>query len=70
MFTSKIIHYSYLYFYSIQSCIEFSNFEKLCKNELLEMYKRVAMPLPQRQRGNAKDIDMDIAAEKSITDIR
>ncbi|KAH0945104.1 hypothetical protein HN011_010681 [Eciton burchellii] len=35
------------------SCIEIHNFEKLRRNELLEMYKQVAMPFPQRQR--AKD---------------
>lgn len=34
------------------------------------MYKEVAMPLPQRQRGNTKDLDMDVTPEKSITDIR
>ncbi|KYN09462.1 PREDICTED: uncharacterized protein LOC108769731 [Trachymyrmex cornetzi] len=47
------------------SCIEILKFEKLCKSELLEMYKRVAMPLPQRQHGNAKNIDM--ISENSIT---
>ncbi|XP_012233917.2 uncharacterized protein [Linepithema humile] len=51
------------------SCIDFSNFENLGKTKLLEMYKRVAMPLPQRQRGNVKDVDMDVTPEKSITDI-
>lgn len=49
------------------SCIEFSNFEKLRKYELLEMYKQVAMPFPQRQRGNVKDAAMDIRDNDSIT---
>ncbi|EZA48762.1 hypothetical protein DMN91_005217 [Ooceraea biroi] len=50
------------------SCIDIRNFEKLCKSELLEIYKRVAMPLPQRQRGNAKDSDKEVGiiTEKSI----
>ncbi|KAK2582073.1 hypothetical protein KPH14_002777 [Odynerus spinipes] len=36
------------------SCIEIKNFEKLSKTELVEIYKRVALPLPQRQHGNKK----------------
>ncbi|EGI61099.1 Larval cuticle protein A2B [Acromyrmex echinatior] len=48
------------------SCIEILKFEKLCKSELLEMYKRVAMPLPQRQHANAKNI-VDMISENSIT---
>ncbi|XP_070161118.1 uncharacterized protein [Polyergus mexicanus] len=42
------------------SCIEIVNFEKLCKSELLEMYKQVAMPLPQRQCGRVKNLDTEI----------
>lgn len=34
------------------SCIEIKDFEKLSKTELIEIYKRVAMPLPQRQHGD------------------
>ncbi|XP_011862092.1 PREDICTED: uncharacterized protein LOC105558792 isoform X2 [Vollenhovia emeryi] len=49
------------------SCIEILKFEKLCRSELLEMYKRVAMPLPQRQRGGAKSSStVDMIVEKSI----
>ncbi|XP_029666991.1 uncharacterized protein LOC115237827 isoform X2 [Formica exsecta] len=50
------------------SCIEILNFEKLCKSELLEMYKRVAMPLPQRQCGRAKNLDTEInvVPDKSV----
>lgn len=36
------------------TCIDFSNFEKLCGSELIEMYKRIAMPLPQRQSEDAQ----------------
>lgn len=36
------------------SCIEIQNFEKLSKIELVEIYKRVAMPLPQRQCADKK----------------
>ncbi|XP_019695795.1 uncharacterized protein LOC105180613 [Harpegnathos saltator] len=42
------------------SCIDIRNLEKLCKNELLEIYKRVSMPLPQRQRENTKTSDMKV----------
>ncbi|KYN05717.1 PREDICTED: uncharacterized protein LOC108771399 [Cyphomyrmex costatus] len=48
------------------SCIQNLKFEKLRKSELLEMYKRVAMPLPQRQRGNAKNT-VDMTTENSVT---
>lgn len=48
------------------SCIEILHFDKLCKNELLEMYKQVVMPLPQR-RVNAKDSEAETIAEKSFT---
>ncbi|XP_011701847.1 PREDICTED: uncharacterized protein LOC105458325 [Wasmannia auropunctata] len=52
------------------SCIEILKFEKLCRSELLEMYKRVAMPLPQRQRENGKGPSaVDTTAEKSFTAI-
>ncbi|XP_011260339.1 uncharacterized protein LOC105253771 isoform X1 [Camponotus floridanus] len=48
------------------NCIEILNFEKLCKSELLEMYRRVAMPLPQRQR-NAKilNTEVNVISDKS-----
>ncbi|KAG7209621.1 hypothetical protein KM043_011272 [Ampulex compressa] len=36
------------------SCIDFSRFEELSKNELIETYKRVALPLPQRQYENVQ----------------
>ncbi|XP_077272858.1 uncharacterized protein LOC143903271 [Temnothorax americanus] len=50
------------------SCIEIFKCEKLCRSELLEIYKRVAMPLPQRQRGNAKSSSTgDMIPEKSVT---
>lgn len=41
----------------------------MCKSELLKMYKRVAMPLPQRQGGNAKNLDTEInmIPDKSVT---
>ena len=53
------------------SCIEVLNFEKMCKSELLKMYKQVAMPLPQRQCGNAKNLDTEInmIPDKSVTAI-
>lgn len=41
------------------SCIDFSNFEKLCRSELIEMYKRIAMPLPQRQSEGAQNSATD-----------
>lgn len=39
------------------SCIENQKFERLCKSELVEMYKRIAMPLPQRCHRNANNLD-------------
>lgn len=44
----------------------------MCKSELLKMYKRVAMPLPQRQSGNAKNLDteVNVIPDKSVTAIR
>ncbi|KMQ98146.1 larval cuticle protein a2b [Lasius niger] len=43
----------------------------MCKSELLKMYKQVAMPLPQRQCGNAKNLDTEInmIPDKSVTAI-
>lgn len=43
----------------------------MCKSELLKMYKRVAMPLPQRQSGNAKNLDteVNVIPDKSVTAI-
>ncbi|XP_011175207.1 uncharacterized protein LOC105207457 [Solenopsis invicta] len=50
------------------SCIESNKFEKLCRGELLEIYKRIAMPLPQRQHGNTKGLStVDGLSEKSVT---
>ncbi|KAL6443989.1 hypothetical protein ACFW04_001746 [Cataglyphis niger] len=50
------------------SCIEVLNFGKLCKSELLEMYKRVAMPLPQRQCGRVKNLgtEVNVVSDKSV----
>lgn len=41
-------------------CIEITNLEKLSKIELMELYKRVAMPLPQRQTGNKNCRELNI----------
>ncbi|XP_012526640.1 uncharacterized protein LOC105831201 [Monomorium pharaonis] len=50
------------------SCIESHKFEKLCRSELLEMYKQIALPLPQRQRGNSRSSSIvDVISQKSAT---
>ncbi|XP_012152402.1 uncharacterized protein LOC105664069 isoform X2 [Megachile rotundata] len=35
-----------------ERCIDFSNYKNLTRCGLIELYKRVAMPLPQRQNEN------------------
>ncbi|XP_029175894.1 uncharacterized protein LOC114944247 [Nylanderia fulva] len=51
------------------SCIEILNFEKMCRSELLNIYKRVAMPLPQRQGENTENLDteVNVVSDKSVT---
>ncbi|KAL2740221.1 uncharacterized protein V1478_000362 [Vespula squamosa] len=52
-------------------CIEITNFEKLSKIELIELYKRVAMPLPQRQPGNinCKEANRNNLNRKPVSEI-
>ncbi|CAL7941284.1 unnamed protein product [Xylocopa violacea] len=38
-------------------CIDFDNYKNLSKSELIELYKRVALPLPQRQSENIDNLD-------------
>ncbi|XP_032669071.1 PH domain-containing protein DDB_G0275795-like isoform X2 [Odontomachus brunneus] len=54
------------------SCIDTLNLKNLCKNELLEMYRRISMPLPQRQRGSVKTLnaEVDMISEESLTVVK
>ncbi|KOC62884.1 hypothetical protein WH47_02587 [Habropoda laboriosa] len=40
-------------------CIDFSNYKNLSKLELIELYKRVALPLPQRQSKSSQNLDTE-----------
>ncbi|XP_076163318.1 uncharacterized protein LOC143144611 [Ptiloglossa arizonensis] len=46
------------------SCIDFSNYKHLSQSELIELYKRVAMPLPRRQYGNTENSDTNRNSEE------
>ncbi|XP_015172518.1 PREDICTED: uncharacterized protein LOC107064383 [Polistes dominula] len=52
-------------------CIEITNLEKLSKIELVELYKRIAMPLPQRQTGNknCKEINKNNLNQKPMLEL-
>ncbi|KAL2741217.1 Larval cuticle protein A2B [Vespula maculifrons] len=52
-------------------CIEIRNFERLSKMELIELYKRVAMPLPQRQLRNinCKEANRSNLNQKPVSEI-
>ncbi|CAK9818454.1 hypothetical protein ANTPLA_LOCUS9774 [Anthophora plagiata] len=39
-------------------CIDFSNYKNSSKSELIELYKRVALPLPQRQSEDSENLDI------------
>ncbi|CAK9796388.1 hypothetical protein ANTQUA_LOCUS765 [Anthophora quadrimaculata] len=39
-------------------CIDFSNYKSSSKSELIELYKRVALPLPQRQSEDSENLDI------------
>ncbi|XP_071872250.1 uncharacterized protein isoform X2 [Bombus fervidus] len=39
-------------------CIDFSDYKNLSKFELIELYKRVALPLPQRQSESTQNSDI------------
>ncbi|XP_076756706.1 uncharacterized protein LOC143426876 [Xylocopa sonorina] len=38
-------------------CIDFDNYKSLSKSELIDLYKRVALPLPQRQSESIDNLD-------------
>ncbi|XP_017755077.1 PREDICTED: uncharacterized protein LOC108547181 [Eufriesea mexicana] len=38
-------------------CIDFSDYKHFSKSDLIELYKRVALPLPQRQSENIQNFD-------------
>ncbi|KAL0107742.1 hypothetical protein PUN28_014790 [Cardiocondyla obscurior] len=70
--TYELTHPEFLSEYQLReilknSCIESLKFEKLCRSELLEIYRRVAMPLPQRQHGAVKSSNTTYTLEKSVT---
>ncbi|XP_031370305.1 uncharacterized protein LOC116186607 isoform X2 [Apis dorsata] len=39
-------------------CIDFSDFKNLSRFELIELYKRVALPLPQRHSENMQNLEI------------
>ncbi|XP_033327380.1 uncharacterized protein LOC117220973 [Megalopta genalis] len=38
-------------------CIDFNNYKHLSRSQLIELYKRVAMPLPKREDENSENLD-------------
>lgn len=45
-----------------QKCIDVSNNTSLNKEQLVEIYNRIALPLPQRKYGQARHIHKKMAA--------
>lgn len=50
-------------------CIDFSKYEKLCRSELIEMYKQIAMPLPQRTRHDIANSSLNNEEEGSTSTV-
>ncbi|KZC07278.1 hypothetical protein WN55_07689 [Dufourea novaeangliae] len=50
------------------SCIDFTNYKHLSRPQLIELYKRVAMPLPRRGSENSQDLDTKKTNEEEKKD--
>lgn len=52
------------FFIYLQCCIDFDNYKNLSRSQLIELYKRVAMPLPKRGTENSEDSDIKNSNEQ------
>ncbi|XP_078043269.1 uncharacterized protein LOC144473350 isoform X1 [Augochlora pura] len=45
-------------------CIDFNNYKHLSRSQLIELYKRVAMPLPKRQDDISENLDNKMSSDQ------